>query len=80
MGMIQIRNVPDDVHTKLKARAAGAGLSLSDYLLDEARRLADRPTWAEVLERMQSLPSPAPRPGQPTSAEIIRELRGPLPE
>lgn len=31
--MIQIRNVPDRLHAKLKARAAMAGTSLSDYLV-----------------------------------------------
>jgi len=42
--MIQIRNVPDDLHRKLKARAAEQGLSLSDYLLRLAEREAGRPT------------------------------------
>ena len=31
MTMLQIRNVPDDLHRRLKARAAMAGMSLSDY-------------------------------------------------
>ena len=42
--MIQIRNVPDALHRRLKARAAEAGMSLSDYLLAELRRSAERPT------------------------------------
>ena len=50
--MIQLRNVPDDLHRKLKARAALEGLSLSDYLLAEARRLAQRPTLTELRERL----------------------------
>ena len=50
--MIQIRHVPDDVHRKLKARAALAGMSLSDYLLTEVRRSLERPTQAEMLERL----------------------------
>jgi antitoxin FitA len=50
--MIQIRHVPDDVHRKLKARAALAGMSLSEYLLAEARRSLERPTRAEILERI----------------------------
>ena len=50
--MIQIRHVPDDVHSKLKARAALAGMSLSDYLLSEVRRSLERPTRAEILERL----------------------------
>ena len=43
--MIQIRNVPDALHRRLKARAALAGMSLSDYLLSEIREVAERPLW-----------------------------------
>lgn len=50
--MIQIRNVPDDLHRVLRVRAAQAGLSLSDYLLRQLRRVADRPTREELLERI----------------------------
>lgn len=50
--MIQLRHVPDDLHRRLKARAALAGLSLSDYLLEEARRAAERPTVAELRARL----------------------------
>jgi antitoxin FitA len=50
--MIQVRNVPDGVHRTLKARAAMAGMSLSDFLLAEIRELAERPTMAEVRERL----------------------------
>ena len=50
--MVQIRNVPDDLHRKLKARAATEGMSLSDYLLSEMRTLAAQPTWREYLERL----------------------------
>jgi len=50
--MIQLRHVPDDLHRKLKARAALAGLSLSDYLLQEVRRVAERPTVAELRSRL----------------------------
>ena len=50
--MVQIRSVPEALHRKLKARAAMAGLSLSDYLLRELRKSAERPTQEEVLERI----------------------------
>ena len=50
--MIQLRNVPDTLHRTLKARAAMAGMSLSDYLLAEIRHLADRPTIDELRERL----------------------------
>ncbi|HEY6339598.1 MAG TPA: hypothetical protein VIW68_13985 [Candidatus Sulfotelmatobacter sp.] len=50
--MIQLRNVPDGLHRSLKARAAMAGMSLSDYLLSEIREIAERPTLAELRERL----------------------------
>jgi plasmid stability protein len=50
--MIQLRNVPDALHRQLKARAAMLGLSLSDYLLSEIREIAERPTLAEMRERL----------------------------
>ena len=58
--MIQIRNVPEALHRRLKSRAAESGLSLSDYLLADLRKSAERPTPAELLERLRSRPSVAP--------------------
>ena len=52
--MIQIRNVPDEVHRALKIRAAQLGMSLSDYLLREIERVATRPTLEEVLAAIQA--------------------------
>ena len=51
--MIQIRNVPDDLHRTLKVRAAQAGMTLSDYLLFEIEQIAERPTLAEMMERLR---------------------------
>jgi len=50
--MIQLRNVPDSLHRKLKSRAALAGMSLSDYLIAEIRKSAERPTMDELRERL----------------------------
>jgi plasmid stability protein len=50
--MVQIRNVPDSLHRKLKGRAAHAGQTLSDYLLVELERVAARPTREEMLARI----------------------------
>ena len=50
--MIQLRNVPDTLHRILKARAAMAGMSLSDYLLGEIKEIAERPTLAELRVRL----------------------------
>ena len=52
--MVQIRNVPDDLHRKLKSRAALAGMSISEYLLREMERSLARPTPEELLERLRS--------------------------
>jgi plasmid stability protein len=51
--MIQLRNVPDALHRTLKARAALAGMSLSDFLVREIRKAAERPTAAELSERLE---------------------------
>lgn len=52
--MIQLRNVPDALHRSLKSRAALAGMSLSDYLLAEIKEIAERPTLAELRERLHT--------------------------
>jgi plasmid stability protein len=70
--MIQVRNVPDVLHRGLKARAATAGMSLSDYLLVELREIAERPTLAEFRERMYTR---RPLPGALDTAALIREER-----
>ena len=51
--MVQIRNVPDEVHRELKARAALRGQSLSDFALSELRRVLERPSREELLERVR---------------------------
>lgn len=69
---IQLRNVPDSLHRKLKSRAALEGLSLSAYLLREVGHVAERPTMKEIAERLADLP---PVKYQRSPAEIIREER-----
>jgi plasmid stability protein len=69
---IQIRNVPPDLHRLLKARAAKAGMSLSEYLLSELKRDAELPTMDEWLARVRSRPL---YEFEVTSAELIREDR-----
>ena len=70
--MIQIRNVPSEIHRQLKSRAALAGMPLSDYLLAELRRHLERPTRADVLERIAQRTRVTPRP---TPARAVREER-----
>lgn len=68
--MIQIRNVPEPVHRRLKARAAEQGRSLSDYCLSELERIAARPTKEEMWERLSRLP-----PVDITTEEIVEAVR-----
>ena len=70
--MVQIRNVPADVHRRLKARAALEGMSMSDYVLREIGKALERPTRQEVLERLRSRP---PRRLRPSAAAILRAER-----
>jgi plasmid stability protein len=73
MGHIQIRNVPPELHRKLKARAAEAGMSLSDYLLETViRPLAARPTMEEMAERLRHLSETDP---SETSGDAVRAER-----
>lgn len=72
MGHIQIRNVPPAIHRTLKARAAVAGMSLSDYLLEDLRELAAVPTVEEMLARLADLPECDP---DESSADAIRAER-----
>lgn len=70
--MIQVRNVPDELHRLLKARAALEGMSLSDYLLHEIRQAIARPSVRELRERLA-----ARRPAEPAVApsEVVRAER-----
>jgi plasmid stability protein len=68
--MIQIRNVPDDVHRTLKVRAAAEGLSLSDYVKRDLEDLAKQATLEDVFARAR-----ARGPSAITSEEIVADIR-----
>ena len=70
--MIQIRNVPETLHRTLKARAALAGMSLSDFLLVEIREVAARPTVDELRRRIAGRTSVSP---SVPPAEAVRRER-----
>jgi antitoxin FitA len=70
--MIQVRDVPEEVHSTLKARAAREGMSLSDFIKKELEHTLERPTMREWLERTQQ----AKRiPAKQSAAQIVRGLR-----
>lgn len=70
--MLQVRNVPDEVHSTLKARAAREGMSLSDYVKRELERTAERPSMQEWLERTRQVKSLSRKK---SPAQVVRELR-----
>ena len=70
--MIQLRNVPDALHRKLKARAALEGMSLSEYLVAQIRQIAERPTLAEIRQRLEQR---APVDLETAPADAVREER-----
>lgn len=70
--MIQIRHVPDALHRELKARAAMAGLSLSDFLVREVRKIAEQPTPEEMIERLKQR---EPYRGKLSPTQVLREER-----
>jgi plasmid stability protein len=68
--MIQIRDVPDDLHWELETRAAQQGMSLSDYLKRELGRIAETPTLEEMFERIRRR-----EPTQGTAESIVEIIR-----
>ena len=70
--MIQIRHVPDALHRRLRARAAMAGMTLSDYLRGELERSAEQFTYAELRERLSELPRGSVRE---SAADAVRRER-----
>lgn len=73
--MVQIRNVPSDVHRELKARAALEGMSLSEYLLRELRSSLDRPTLDGMRKRLASRQPVRPIPGPAAAVRAERKRR-----
>ena len=53
MPNLLVRDLPDDVHAALQRRAERRGQSLQQFLTSELRRLAERPSVDEVLDRIE---------------------------
>ncbi len=72
--MIQIRNVPDDLHRELKMRAAAAGMTMSDYIKKELSWASEKDSWEEIHARAKA----RGRIGLSTQevVDLIREGRG----
>ncbi|MFL5874180.1 MAG: FitA-like ribbon-helix-helix domain-containing protein [Solirubrobacterales bacterium] len=73
--MIQIRNVPDDLHRELKMRSAAAGMSMSDYIKRELDRRRRKSTIREIAARRRDREEKWPLSTQEI-VDTIREMRG----
>ena len=71
MKTILIRNVPDALHRSLMARAAREGRTLSDLILSDLPRLAEKPSPEDVMSRIQRRSSV----GGPSASELIAAER-----
>ena len=67
--MIQVRNVPDEVHRKLKTRAAAAGMSLSDYIKRDLVESASKRTLDDIFAEARA------RPRTEVTTEMIVEIQ-----
>jgi hypothetical protein len=73
MKMIQVRNVPDELHRSLKERAAREGTTMSDLILSGLPRLARKPSGEQLLDRVRAR---SPVPGAPAAELIAAERAG----
>jgi plasmid stability protein len=70
--MLQVRNVPDEVHARLKERAKAAGMTMSEYVLRELKELADKPSLDEIWRRAEARDSSV---SLADAAQLIRDER-----
>lgn len=73
--LVQVRDVPEDVHRSLKVRAARQGVSLSEFLRAELQRVADSPTPEELLARLRSRKSVSSRESGAGALRAVRDER-----
>ena len=67
--VIQVRDVPDEVHGRLTEEARRSGLSLNQYLLVQYQRLARRADNRRVLQALADVEGP-----RPTRRQVLQQL------
>jgi antitoxin FitA len=75
MVMIQVRNVPDDLHRRLKDRAAREGVSLSELIRRELPRIAGRTSAAELTARLERRGPLEGLPDDFSPTDAVRRIR-----
>ena len=73
---IQIRNVPELMHRRLKARAAMEGVSMSQYVMWAIERALERPSRKELLAAVARQPELALEPSPADVLRAERDARG----
>jgi plasmid stability protein len=74
--MVQIRNMPDSMHRMLKAKAVMEGKTLSEYLIDQLRDCAEKPTLQEWTQQLRQQQSAKRTIATANAADIVRQMRG----
>ena len=69
---IHVRDVSEETYCSLRARAAQEGLSMSDYLTRLIERDVQRPSWDEMVKRIEAL---EPLKLNRTTAALVRRAR-----
>ena len=69
MSSVQVKHVDEETHELLRQRAAAAGMSLGQYVLELIRKDLRKPSRAEWLTRLRALP-----PADITHDEMLRDL------
>ena len=73
--MIQVRHVPERLHRRLKARAAAAGMTLSDYVRRELERVGEQLAPEELRERLAQLEPVKPDESPAAAVRAERDAR-----
>ncbi len=74
--MIQVRNVPDEVHSELKGRALAEGMSLSDFCKRELEMVTTKMSKAQMAERFAQRRGRSSGIRTADTVALIREMRG----
>jgi len=70
---LQVRGIPTALRERLRRRAAGKGMSMSQYVIEVLTDDLARPTMAEWVAEVRKLP-PIDLGGM-TGADAVREAR-----
>lgn len=77
MATLQVKNMPDDLHAALRARADTEGTTLSELVTRVLRKELSLPSMTEWLDEAAALEPVRVTTG---TTEVMREVRGEMPD